>query len=183
MQFKTKWLENIVLFWLTLFINAMISIFYLLLLGAKLDFIPLIGSYFKYGKNRDFTREWYQDLGSVYVFRMLLMVISPIKKIIQTKAISKLKELKFRFRPFSTDSKTMWQYYQIILQSEFQHELIFEELGMVLLMAFMFGQGIPIMMPIAFIYIFLNEFCFRAHLAYQCRAPIKIDNEINYRFI
>ena len=94
----------------------------------------------------------------------------------------KVNELVFRLKPFSSDSKTMWQFYKLTLQSEFKHELDYLKLGNVLLMAFMFGPGIPIMMPMAFIYVFLNEFCLRAQLAYQHRAPFKFSNSMNERF-
>ena len=78
MDFKTKSQEKTVIFWVSFFFTAFTSIFYLLLLGAKLDFMPLIGSYFTKGKNRDFTWHWFFELGSVYINRMVMLVISPI---------------------------------------------------------------------------------------------------------
>jgi len=53
------------------------------------------------------------------------------------------------------------------------------KLGNVLLMAFMFGPGIPIMFPMAFLYVVFNESCLRFQLAYQCRTPNKYSSEMN----
>ena len=50
----------------------------------------------------------------------------------------------------------MWQFYKLKLLSEFKYENDYLKLGNVLLMAFMFGPGIPIMMPMAFIYVILD---------------------------
>ena len=50
-------------------------------------------------------------------------------------------------------------------------------------MAFMFAPGIPIMMPLAFIYAFLNDLFLRSQLAYQHRLPFKFENSKNQQFL
>lgn len=57
------------------------------------------------------------------------------------------------------------------------------KLGNVLLMAFLFGPGIPIMFPLALIYVLINESALRCQLAYQCRSPFNYSMEMNRSFI
>lgn len=183
MRFKTLTEEKTMVFMVSFFLTSITSIFYLLLLGAKLDFMPVIGNYFSKGKNRDFTHDWFFDLGSIFINRMVILTIFPIQETIKAPVMRKVNQLKFRLKPFSSDSKSMWEYYKLKLQSDFLHELDYTKLGNVLLMAFMFGPGIPIMFPMAFLYVFFNEFCMRSQLAYQHRAPFKFSNRINDSFI
>lgn len=60
----------------------------------------------------------------------------------------------------------MWQY----LNSERGNIWLFEnnlaKLGNVMLMAFIFGPGLPIMFPLALIYVIINESALRYQLAY-----------------
>lgn len=46
----------------------------------------------------------------------------------------------------------------------------------VLLLAFMFGPGIPILFPMALIFVFVNENMVRYQIAYACNKPLKYSN-------
>lgn len=52
------------------------------LLNAKLDFLPVFGKFLKDGKMRDFTWEWYKEIGGVYIFKMMPMALNPIIMIV-----------------------------------------------------------------------------------------------------
>ena len=60
----------------------------------------------------------------------------------------------------------MWQYYKSELGNPWFFESNLFKLGNVLLMAFMFGAGIPIMFPLALVYVLINEMALRFQLAY-----------------
>ena len=53
-------------------ITTLQSIFIILLLNFQLDFVPLIGWYFSDGKNRDITSEFYEEMGSIFILRMVI---------------------------------------------------------------------------------------------------------------
>lgn len=78
LNFKKKSSEAISNFIYLLSVTSFTSIFVILLLGAKLDFVPFFGQYLKDGKNRDFTWEWYIEIGSFFIYRMILLTIAPI---------------------------------------------------------------------------------------------------------
>lgn len=78
LNFKKKSHEAIYNFYYLLSTTAFTSIIVILLLGAKLDFIPFFGKFLKDGKNRDFTWEWYMEIGSFFIYRMMLLTIGPI---------------------------------------------------------------------------------------------------------
>jgi hypothetical protein len=59
LNFKNRSDESYFNFVYLITVTAFTSIIVILLLGAKLDFVPYIGMYFKDGRNRDFTWEWY----------------------------------------------------------------------------------------------------------------------------
>lgn len=90
MHFTTRSEEKTVIFAVSFFLTAFTSIFYLLLLGAQLDFMPVIGNYFSKGKNRDFTWDWFFELGSLYINRMLLLVIFPITETVKAPIMKKV---------------------------------------------------------------------------------------------
>lgn len=65
-----------------LFMN---SIFIIVLMGAKLDFMEFlkIGSIFD-GKYRDFERDWYNVIGSIFLVSMIVYAVNPIIDFIMT---------------------------------------------------------------------------------------------------
>lgn len=72
--FKTKtwevyWHGRIII--LVKFVNSAIMI---LLMGARLDFVPVIGRIFN-GTNRDFTYDWFRLIGSIFVTTTMLFSI------------------------------------------------------------------------------------------------------------
>lgn len=78
LNFKKRSTEAIANFIYLLSTTAFTSILVILLLGAKLDFIPIIGRYLKDGKNRDFTWEWYMEIGGLFIMRMIILTIGPL---------------------------------------------------------------------------------------------------------
>lgn len=78
LNFKKRSSEAIANFVYLLSTTAFTSIFVILLLGAKLDFVPFFGKYLKDGKNRDFTWEWYMEIGGLFIYRMILLTIGPM---------------------------------------------------------------------------------------------------------
>jgi hypothetical protein len=55
----------------------------------------------------------------------------------------------------------MWQYYKSELGNQWFFETNLFKLGNVLIMAFMFGAGIPIMFPLALVFVLINEMALR----------------------
>lgn len=64
------------------------SIVIILLMGAKLDFMPLIGKLFM-GDYRDFTEKWYRVIGSIFVTTTIFFIFGPIIEIIVNYALEK----------------------------------------------------------------------------------------------
>lgn len=60
----------------------------------------------------------------------------------------------------------MWQYFNSELGAQWFFENNLFKLGNVLLIAFMFGPGMPIMFPLALLYVVINESALRYQLAY-----------------
>lgn len=60
----------------------------------------------------------------------------------------------------------MWQYFNSQLGNVWFFENNLFKLGNVMLMAFMFAPGIPIMFPLATLYVFINESALRYQLSY-----------------
>lgn len=77
----------------------------------------------------------------------------------------------------------MWDYYYSELGTAFYLDKNMNQLGCILMMAFFFGPGIPIMFPLATILIILNEIFMRYQLAYQFSKPFNYSNELNSIFI
>ena len=83
-----------------------------LLLGAQLDFIPVIGPlYFKGGRHRDFTYEWYKEIGGYFVTKMFIMSLGPVIVFITEPLKQKFGWLKFRYYD-NKMGRSMWQYYK-----------------------------------------------------------------------
>lgn len=76
-------------------VTAFTSIFVILILGAKLDFVPIVGKYLKAGKNRDFTWEWYMEIGCLFIFRMLILAINPLIEVTMANPVRKIKQYLF----------------------------------------------------------------------------------------
>lgn len=47
-------------------------------MGGKLDFVPYIGKYMAEGKNRDFTYQWYKQIGGLFIVRMIILNFKPL---------------------------------------------------------------------------------------------------------
>ena len=78
LNFKKKSEEALLQFVYLVSTTAFTSIIVILLMGAKLDFIPLIGQYLKDGENRDFTWDWYKEIGGIFILRMIVLCLSPL---------------------------------------------------------------------------------------------------------
>lgn len=89
----------------------------------------------------------------------------------------------FKRKCFNSPAKTMWQYFNSELGMPWFFETNLYKLGNVLLIAFMFGPGMPIMFPLALLYVIINESALRYMLAYQCRNPFNYSMEMNKSFI
>lgn len=184
LNLKKKSSEAISNFIYLLSVTAFTSIFVILILGAKLDFVPIFGKYLKDGKNRDFTWEWYMEIGSFFIYRMIILTMGPIIEVVTATPVKKLLQYIFRRKClYASNAKTMWQYYNSELGAPWLFENNLFKLGNVLLMAFMFGPGIPIMFPLAFVYALINESTLRYQLAYQCRSPFNYSMEMNITFV
>ena len=59
-------------------------------MGANLSFIPIYGKNFKQGKYRDFTWEWYQEIGGLFVMKMFISMVGPIIALFVTPILSYL---------------------------------------------------------------------------------------------
>jgi len=81
MHCKKKSSEAIANFVYLLSTTAFTSVFVILLLGAKLDFVPFFGQYLKDGKNRDFTWEWYIEIGGLFIYRMIMLCLVPMNEV------------------------------------------------------------------------------------------------------
>lgn len=57
------------------------TIVLILLMGAKLDFIPIINQVFN-GSYRDFTYQWYREIGSIYVTTMIILMFQGVIELI-----------------------------------------------------------------------------------------------------
>jgi len=58
-------------------VTSYTSTFVFLFLSAKLDLIPIIGKYFKEGDYRDFTWQWYKEIGGLFIMRMIIQMTVP----------------------------------------------------------------------------------------------------------
>ena len=90
LNLKKKSSEAISNFIYLLSVTAFTSIFVILILGAKLDFVPIFGKFLKDGKNRDFTWEWYMEIGSFFIYRMIILSIGPIIEVAVATPVKKL---------------------------------------------------------------------------------------------
>lgn len=160
------------------------SILIIFLLNAKLDFVPYIGDYFKDGKMRDFTWDWYKEIGGVFILRMIIMSINPLTQIVAPGWIKKAKIWWFEhaFIGFRK-KKSMWEYYKLLLGNVFLLETNMYRLAGVTLLAFLFGAGIPILFIFALLYVVLNEMCLRYQLAYHFKKPFNYSNKLNDMFL
>lgn len=77
----------------------------------------------------------------------------------------------------------MWQYFSSELGNAWLFENNLFKLGNVMLMAFLFAPGIPIMFPFALLYVTINLLGTRHYLAYQCRKPFNYSNDMNVSLI
>jgi len=68
------------------FMNSVVLI---VLMGAKLDFIPVVGNIFD-GSHRDFTACWYDKIGSIFVVTMAIYIINPFIELIVTLMTQKI---------------------------------------------------------------------------------------------
>lgn len=184
--FKTKtdeiyWQARMILF--MQFINTAIII---LLMGAKLDFMPWIGKFFD-GSNRDFTFVWYRIIGSIYVSTMIIFsfqgVIEVVVQILKQKlsrAYDQSRLCNQEETPNSnTKCKTVWQYYNLYAGDEFLLETKYAFTSVVVILCFMFGPGMPILFPIGFLTLSINYFVLKYQLAYLYRKPIRYSESIN----
>lgn len=108
LNFKKRSSEAIANFIYLLSTTAFTSILVILLLGAKLDFVPIIGRYLKDGKNRDFTWEWYMEIGGLFIVRMIILTMGPLIEICTAIPIKKALQLNFKRKCFGSNAKTMW---------------------------------------------------------------------------
>lgn len=116
---------------------------------------------------------------------MIILIIQDISETALITPILTYAKKKYFYRKYICQSKkkTMWQYFNSELGNEFLIENDLFKLGNVLLITFMFGPGIPILFPLALIYVNVNSLCLRYKLAYQCRKPISYSNDNNELFI
>jgi hypothetical protein len=89
-------------------ITAFTSIFVILLLGAKLDFVPIVGQYLKDGKNRDFTWEWYMEIGGLFITRMIVLTIGPLIEVATARPAKMAEQLMFKMEIGNSKNKSMW---------------------------------------------------------------------------
>jgi len=89
-------------------ITAFTSIFVILLLGAKLDFVPIVGQYLKDGKNRDFTWEWYMEIGGLFITRMIVLTIGPLIEVATARPAKMVEQLMFKMEIGNSKNKSMW---------------------------------------------------------------------------
>ena len=104
----------------TLFMNGILII---TLMGAKLDFMGLlkIGSLFD-GNYRDFEREWYNVIGSIFLVSMMIYALNPIIDLTMTQAFKKLYAAMDQGKLWgqqalpdedNTKCRTLWEYYEL----------------------------------------------------------------------
>lgn len=159
------------------------SIVIFLLLNAKLDFIPYFGKHFKNGKMRDFTWDWYKELGGLFIMRMIVMSLNPLFGLPVAGPVKAAKKLWFQKGLFNKPGKNMWDYYKIEKGSEFQLEQVAYKLAGVVLLAFLFGPAIPILFVLALMNVVLCDLCLRYQLAYHHKKPFNYSNELNNMLI
>lgn len=108
---KSKTYEAIGTFVYLFAVTAFSSIFIWLLLGAKLDFMPIIGEYFKDGKFRDFTWDWYKELGGLFILKTIIMTFGQLS-FISEGLIQNARRWWFNRNaanePPNDTGKTMW---------------------------------------------------------------------------
>lgn len=78
-----------------------------------------------------------------------------------------------------TYKKSVWDYINVELGPYFMVEVNMFALGNVLLLTFMFGAGIPILFPLALLYVIFNEGNMRVQLVYLNRKPFNASNRLN----
>lgn len=111
---KKKSTEATMNFVFLLVITTFQSVLIILILNAKMDFIPKFGKYFKNGKMRDFTWDWYKELGGLFVMRMIVMSINPLTTLPVAGPVKFLKKKWFKDGPvFNKKKKNMWDYFKI----------------------------------------------------------------------
>lgn len=136
------------------FIN---SIMIMLLMGAKLDFMGAVGERFN-GDYRDFTSGWYRVIGTVYITTMMFYMAYPFMEITIDYVLRKWtywsdqgKLFNQERFPEETKCRTVWQYFETYVGSEFLFEYKYPAMGMIVMTCFIFGPGIPILFPIGFV--------------------------------
>lgn len=158
LSFTSHTNEAMANFFLLFGVTSYNSIFLILFLGAKLDFIPILGQYFRDGKNRDFTYIWYKEIGAIFISRMIILLIQSFIPTVKTRIMNCLNWIYFKQNCIgSTYRKGVWQYIEAQLGPYFKVETNMFNLANVLLMTFMFGAGIPILFPLALLYVIFNE--------------------------
>lgn len=67
------------------------SVLIMIVLAANLTFVPVVGKFFD-GRFRDFTKSWYEIVGSLFVISMVLNAINPFIEAIIVKLTQKIKK-------------------------------------------------------------------------------------------
>jgi len=121
------------------------------------------------------------EIGGLFITRMIILTIGPLIEAASARPAQYVQQLLFR--RITKNQKSMWDYYKSEVGKPFFLEMNTFKLGNVLLMAFMFGPGIPIMFPLALLFVIFNESSLRFQLAYQCRTPFKYSSAMNRSLI
>lgn len=111
---------------------------------------------------------------------MFILILERLADFLITRTYKWARQMYFRRKClYNSENKTMWQYFQNEINDEFVVENNLYVLGNVLLLAFIFGPGIPIVIPMALVYVIINELSLRYLLAYQCRKPVSFSKYMN----
>ena len=109
LNLKKRTEETLYSFIYLLSVTAFTSIFVILLLGAKLDFVPIIGRFFTTGTNRDFTWEWYLEIGGLFITRQIVLSIGPIIETVSAYPADWVKKFMFKRKGLgNSEQKSMW---------------------------------------------------------------------------
>ena len=146
--------------------------------------IPIISDYLIYGHHKDFTVDWYQDVGKAIIFTMWwnYIVIYIVKCILLLiKGFLKRKcGLTFNL---CSKPKIILEYLDLYSDSKYKMHKHYAFILNIVFITFMFGAGMPILFPITFFVLLVFYFMEKIMIIWYYKEPKMTDDALNSKSI
>lgn len=150
---------------------------------------PILGSFIKNGKHSDFTKTWYNDIGQIIIISMIYNVFWPalefglwyfirfVYRFLDNPLYYLLCCIK-KYK-YHTKKESIPAYLDIYCGPQYLIHYKYSSIINIVFITFMFGAGIPILYPIAFLSLITFYVIERLLVAYSYREPPLFDQSLN----